>query len=193
MAFPWEVIRSANLATGSIVEDIKLGLDLAQAGKSPLFCPSAVVTSKFPLSIEGAKAQRRRWEEGHVSTIFATLPRFIYQAIARRNFNLLVLSLDLAVPPLSLLILLLIGTNIVAWIGVFCGVSSAAPLIGGFCIIAMASAILLAWVKYGRDILSLSAMHSIVSYIVAKLPIYRQLFSSRAASSWTRTEREKNE
>ena len=49
MAFPWELIRSADLAHGSIVEDVKLGLDLAQAGSPPLFCPSAEVKSHFPL------------------------------------------------------------------------------------------------------------------------------------------------
>ena len=50
MAFPWDVIRSANLANGFIVEDMKLGLDLALAGHSPVFCPSATVTSTFPTS-----------------------------------------------------------------------------------------------------------------------------------------------
>ena len=34
MAFPWELIRSANLASGSIVEDTKLGLELA-SGRTP--------------------------------------------------------------------------------------------------------------------------------------------------------------
>ena len=32
MAFPWEVIQSADLASGAAVEDLKLGLDLAEIG-----------------------------------------------------------------------------------------------------------------------------------------------------------------
>ena len=79
MAFPWEVIRSANLASGSIVEDLKLGLELTQAGSPPLFCPSACVKSHFPLSIEGAKSQRKRWEEGHISMILTTVTAFHLQ------------------------------------------------------------------------------------------------------------------
>ena len=50
MAFPWAVIRSANLASGLAVEDLKLGLDLARAGHPPLFCPSAasIASSQRP-------------------------------------------------------------------------------------------------------------------------------------------------
>ena len=42
MAFPWDVIRSADLSSGFIVEDLKLGLELAAAGHAPVFCPSAI-------------------------------------------------------------------------------------------------------------------------------------------------------
>jgi glycosyltransferase involved in cell wall biosynthesis len=55
MAFPWEVIRSADLANAQIVEDLKLGLDLTLAGHPPVFCPSARVTSEFASSVKGAR------------------------------------------------------------------------------------------------------------------------------------------
>ena len=48
MAFPWDVICTADLASGHIVEDLKLGLELTAGGWPPLFCPSAVVSSAFP-------------------------------------------------------------------------------------------------------------------------------------------------
>ena len=47
MAFPWKLIRTADLAHPGIVEDLKLGLDLAAAGHPPFFCPTAHVTSQF--------------------------------------------------------------------------------------------------------------------------------------------------
>ena len=50
MAFPWEVIAKAHLSTGALVEDLKLGLELAADGHPPIFCPAAVVTSEFPMS-----------------------------------------------------------------------------------------------------------------------------------------------
>ena len=49
MAFPWEVVHTADFTSGSIVEDLKLGLELSLAGQSPIFCPSACVTSEFPI------------------------------------------------------------------------------------------------------------------------------------------------
>ena len=56
MAFPFDVIRSAELATGNIVEDFKLGLDLAAEGKATNFCPHAIVTSFFPASVSAAES-----------------------------------------------------------------------------------------------------------------------------------------
>ena len=85
MAFPWEVIRSAELASGLIVEDLKLGLDLAAGGHPPVFCPSAIVTSTFPTSAESATTQRQRWEHGHVGLILTKAPSLLYLALRRGN------------------------------------------------------------------------------------------------------------
>src|SRR5882724_3303599 len=91
MAFPWTVIRSVELSSGVIVEDLKLGLDLASTGYAPLFCPSAVISSDFPSSAEGAMGQRKRWEHGQGGLIRAiAIPRFV-EAIRRRDLNLVTL------------------------------------------------------------------------------------------------------
>src|SRR5713101_4057141 len=103
MAFPWTVIRSVELSSGVIVEDLKLGLDLASAGHLPLFCPSAIVSSTFPTSTEGTRMQRHRWEQGHIGLILSKAPSLLYAALRQRNLGLLVVTLDLIVPPISLL------------------------------------------------------------------------------------------
>jgi cellulose synthase/poly-beta-1,6-N-acetylglucosamine synthase-like glycosyltransferase len=193
MAFPWEVIHSANLASSSIVEDLKLGLELTRSGSSPLFCSSARVTSQFPLSVAGAKSQRERWEEGHISMILKTFPYFIYEAVARRNMDLLALTLDMAIPPLSLLVILLGGMSLVAGVAALFGFSSAALAISATCIVVLVLTVFLSWCRYGRDILPPSALISVASYIFLKLPIYRRLLSGGAARQWTRTDRKKNE
>ncbi len=193
MAFPWHVIRVAKTANSSIVEDLRLGLELTELRSSPTFCPSACVWSKFPLSVEGSKTQRKRWEAGHISLILTTVPHFVYVAIARRNLDLLVLTLDMAIPPLSLLVILLAVMTSVAGIAATFGASSAALLILGACILAFTLAIFLAWLKYGRDILPLSEANAVASYVFAKLPIYRHLLSSRTSSSWIRTDRKKSD
>jgi cellulose synthase/poly-beta-1,6-N-acetylglucosamine synthase-like glycosyltransferase len=192
MAFPWDVIRAADLASGWIVEDLKLGLDLAFAGYPPLFCPSARVTSEFSSSSEGAGTQRRRWEQGHISTIVVTLPGLLCQAIARRHWGLLALTLDLAVPPLSLLAMLLAAIFVVAAFASLFGFSSTALLISTASLLAFLLAAFAAWFKCGRDVLPLRAMWSIGPYVIGKLPLYRRILSDRADARWTRTDRSKS-
>ena len=161
MAFPWRVIRAADLASGWIVEDLKLGLDLAAAGHPPLFCPSARVTSEFAASARGAHIQRRRWEHGHITTILKIAPRLLYVAITRGNLSLLALTLDLAVPPLSLLALLLILTFAITGFAALLGSHSTAVIISAACLVGFATAIALAWARFGREILPPHALLSI--------------------------------
>ena len=78
MAFPWNVIRSADLASGSIVEDLKLGLDLALAGNPPIFCPFPGGISDFPMTVKATQSQRLRWEQGHMWAIVTIVPRFTF-------------------------------------------------------------------------------------------------------------------
>ena len=193
MAFPWPAIYRVNLASASVVEDMKLGLDLAEAGFPPLFCPSALVTSHFPLVVAGAKSQRRRWEEGHVRMILTTVPRLVFKAVIARNIPLLALALDLAIPPLSLLVSLLVATLFIAVLTMFLGASPASFMITVATFAALIVAILSAWVRFGRDILPIGSVFSVVSYVLAKLPIYYRALSVNMTSQWTRTDRKKSQ
>ena len=193
MAFPWSAICFANLASASVVEDMKLGLELAEAGFPPLFCPSALVTSQFPLAIEGAKSQRHRWEEGHIRMILTSVPRLVWKAVVGRNLPLLALTLDLAIPPLSLLISLLTATAFISALAVFFGVSSAPFMISATTFATLIVAILFAWGRFGRDILPVGSAFSVVSYALAKFPIYYRALSVNVTSQWTRTDRKKSQ
>jgi cellulose synthase/poly-beta-1,6-N-acetylglucosamine synthase-like glycosyltransferase len=193
MAFPWGTIETARLASGSIVEDLQLGLSLAGAGFAPLFCPSASVTSVFPISAVAARGQRTRWERGHVMTLLTSVPKGLFQAIIRRNRDLLVLVLDLSVPPLSLLVMLLGFMLVASTVATFFGIPPTAMIISLVSLLALASAVFLTWLKYGRDLLPPRSLLSVISYIFDKLPIYRSLFPGGSGSKWTRTEREKKQ
>jgi cellulose synthase/poly-beta-1,6-N-acetylglucosamine synthase-like glycosyltransferase len=192
MAFPWDVIRSTDLANGGIVEDLKLGLDLALAGYPPLFCPSACVRSQFASSVKGAGSQRKRWEQGHIGMILTTAPRLLWIAVVRRNWGLLALTLDLAVPPLSLLAILLIGMFVVAGLAVALGSSSAALTVSTASLLTFMVATFLSWMRCGRDILPPGAILSIAPYVLGKLPLYRHILSRRTDAQWIRTDRTKS-
>lgn len=191
MAFPWDVIRRVNLASGAIVEDMKLGIDLALAGNPPLFCSSTVITSDFPSSAEGIQSQRLRWEHGHIAMIFAAAPRLICAAIMRGNVNLLALALDLAVPPLSLLGMLVIGIFLASSLAAWLGTSPSAMMISTVVLVEFTGGVLVSWLRCGRDILPPRVFLSVVSYAIQKLPVYGQFFSRKAISEWVRTDRRK--
>jgi cellulose synthase/poly-beta-1,6-N-acetylglucosamine synthase-like glycosyltransferase len=188
MAFPFGLVHSVDLASGSIVEDLKLGLDLALAGSAPVFCPSALVTSEFASSATAAGTQRQRWEHGHIAMISAA-PRLIVAALARGNLGLLPLALDLAVPPLSLTAVLLAGVLSLAGAAAVWGLSSLALIIALLCSMGFGIAVFLAWLVYGRDVLPPAAVVSIAPYVLRKLSMYGRIFAGRTATHWIRTDR----
>jgi cellulose synthase/poly-beta-1,6-N-acetylglucosamine synthase-like glycosyltransferase len=188
MIFPWNVIRSAPLASGNLVEDLKLGLDLAAAGNAPHFFPFVIGTSEFPMSDKGTDSQRQRWVQGHIGMILKAVPRLLYLAIRRRNLDLLVLTLDVAVPPLSLLGLLLVGVFVLACL-TYLGSPSAAVVIAAANLVAFALAILFAWLKFGRDILPAGVFLSIGPLILKKLWLYGKMLLGRTVAVWVRTDR----
>jgi cellulose synthase/poly-beta-1,6-N-acetylglucosamine synthase-like glycosyltransferase len=189
MAFPWTVIGSVNLATALEVEDLKLGLDLAQAGHPPLFVQLAKVTSEFPSTIRGAKSQRRRWERGHIRMIGSVIPRLVGRNLLRGDLRLLALSLDAAVPPLTFLGILVVFATLVSSLLALAGVSHAAFAVSAASMAALAIAVLLSWWKVGRDVLPPRAILSVLPYVARKIPLYRQILSRGDDAQWIRTDR----
>lgn len=190
MAFPWSLISSVNLASSEIVEDLKLGLDLALAGSPPIFCPETVVTSQFPLSSAAAATQRQRWEQGHIRMILKAAPRLIWLALVRRNLPLLTLVLDLVVPPVILLGLLTIATVAITGTAFLVGFSPTALIISTCSLAALLVAVFLSWLRYGRDVLPPTAFLAVVHFILAKFSLYRRMISRSAPLHWTKTDRE---
>jgi cellulose synthase/poly-beta-1,6-N-acetylglucosamine synthase-like glycosyltransferase len=189
MAFPWDVIRAAPLASGNIVEDMQLGLDLAMAGHPAVFCEEARITSLLPERDEAAARQRRRWEHGHINTLLNQVPRLVWSGVARGRLMSLPLALELAVPPLSLL-----AAVLAAALAASALVAAATPvswtaavmlLIGAACLVACA---LLTWWRFGRGMLPFGALLSAPWYVLWKAPIYAS-FLRRREKQWQRTER----
>ena len=193
MAFPWDVIRSANLASGELVEDMKLGLDLAANGHPAVFCPSARVTSEFAASAKAAGTQRERWEQGHLGMIATMVPSLLGKAITRADLKLLALALDLAVPPLSLLAMLVAGMFVVGLLWALFGYSAVPLAVNAATLAAFVLAAVLAWLKCGRDVVPASAIFSIAGYALGKLGLYRAIVTRNTDTRWVRTDRKKSD
>lgn len=189
MAFPWRMLRDADLASGHIVEDLKLGLDLAAQRHAPVFCPQALVTSVFPANAEGVQSQRTRWEHGHLGMIFQEAPRQLGKALLGRNAALLSLALDLCIPPLALLVLLTLALCVAG--ALMWGYSGTAwPWsLALLDLLLVGAGVLLAWVRFGRAIISLLSLAYAPLYALGKLPIYLK-FLVRRQVEWVRSRRD---
>jgi cellulose synthase/poly-beta-1,6-N-acetylglucosamine synthase-like glycosyltransferase len=190
MAFPWMSISDMDLADGHIVEDMKMGLDMARLGCPPIFCPQALVLSSFPTHEEGIKDQRTRWEHGHLSVILSEAPRMFFQGLKQMDFSLVALALDLCVPPLALLLMLVLVFWLVAIVFYAATGNSAPLLIMSSASVIFGLAVLTAWASHGRRIISFSSLLSASVYPLWKIPMYVQFVFSRQ-SKWVRSKRDK--
>lgn len=189
MAFPWVHLRNANLASGHIVEDLKLGLDFAELRLAPYFCPEAQVHSVFPLNKEGMNSQRTRWEHGHLGMIVKEGPKLIWQSMRNLNVGMLALALDMCIPPLALLTLAVVLLSVIAGVLIFISgnlLPWAAALI---LMLGLGISVLLAWGKFGRHILSLSSLAYAPVYALLKIPVYLKFLVKRQVE-WVRSHRD---
>ncbi|WP_406851212.1 glycosyltransferase family 2 protein [Herbaspirillum huttiense] len=189
MAFGWQQIGRVDLATGHIVEDMKLGVDLATVGQPPLFCPDALVYSYFPVSESGVSTQRTRWEHGHLSVIQSYVPKLLRQSLRLRNGALAALALDLSVPPLALLVMLTGVACLLALLAALLLGGTAALGLASLMLAALVSSVLLAWSGFARDVINLRQLISAVGYVARKVPLYVKFFFNRQVE-WVRSKRD---
>ena len=187
MTFPWRLLADAELATGSIVEDLALGIALTKSGHTPLLSTDAHVRSDPPADGD-ALQQRKRWEHGFLDSLKSeALPTF---AGGLRSLSLrqVLLGLHLMVPPLALLLMLAglvwVTTVVLAVLG---GPGAPSLLLGGLIAVA-AILVLIAWLARGREFLSAKALLMVPFYALWKIPIYIGFFRKQEAN-WTRTPR----
>ena len=185
MAFLWADIVKVDLASGHIVEDMKLGVDFSRMNKAPVFLPQALVTSVFPPTAEATNTQRTRWEHGHLSMILTEAPRLFFEAIKTKNRQMLGLALDLIVPPLVALTLSCVALLIVSFLFSI----QLALVLSTIVLFALTSAVLLAWGFFGRHIISFKQLCYAPIYALVKIPLYIKFFFNRQVE-WVRSKRD---
>jgi cellulose synthase/poly-beta-1,6-N-acetylglucosamine synthase-like glycosyltransferase len=189
MALPWRLVETAQLAHGNVVEDMQLGIDCVLAGLPPLFLPAARVDSPLPQQHSAARTQRTRWEHGHLQTLLRQTPRLAGLALARRRPELFWLALDLAIPPLALLVSVLSLATAAAFILWLCGGSALpASLLMAACLL-LSAAVLIGWAAHCRRQVPFWALAAAPLYAAVKLPIYAAFVLQRQ-QQWIRTQRD---
>jgi cellulose synthase/poly-beta-1,6-N-acetylglucosamine synthase-like glycosyltransferase len=187
MAFPWKVISSVDLASGSVVEDLQLTIDLTKAGREPIFVSDARIWS-HAAGETATLVQRTRWEGGFLATARQSALPLLYEGLRRCRWPEFWLAIHLLTPPLALLIALnllaalLMGTLSIYlsdWVHVACvsvlQLGTAGSLLGS-------------WLVGGKAYLPLAGILKLPAYVLWKIPMYARVFRGQKIS-WKRTER----
>jgi len=187
MAFPWRLFERAELATGSIVEDLSLGIEMTRAGHAPYLVEDAHVRSA-PAALDDALQQRERWEHGFLDTLRRQALPVLGSGLKHGSWREILLGLHLLVPPLALLLVLA---------GLVAAITAALAAFGASVIPLAALGLLLgvvlflvgtAWFAGGRVFLTGGALLRAPLYVLWKLPIYAG-FLRKPQAIWTRTPR----
>ena len=125
--------------------------------------------------------------------ILTTAPRLFRRAVMDRNWNLLALTFDLAVPPLSLLAMLVVGIVCLTAACALLGFALSALTVSGAALAAFVLAAFLSWLKCGRDVVPIGTVISIPLYILGKLGLYRIKIFNKTDAQWVRTDRTESE
>jgi hypothetical protein len=116
-------------------------------------------------------------------------PRMIVKSIRDFNPATLAMALDMMVPPLALLALIVLA------VALFSGVMMIAthqylPWSAGLLLpLLLGSAVILAWARFGRGILTLSDLAYVPVYMLEKIPLYCRFLVKRQVE-WVRSQRD---
>ena len=193
MAFPWRVIQDAELATGSIVEDLQLGLDLAASGHAPVFCPTRTGNKpirgnhprrKYSAPALGARPHRHHSAGGPLACFILRCLKPIWDF--SRSLSISSFRRSRYWPSSWCLSFTL------TFIAALIGLGTAALIISAASIFGFAATVGLAWSRYGRDVLPPSAIAAIPGYVFRKLGLYRSALFGKITARWIGTDRAKS-
>lgn len=187
MAFPWPVFAAASLATDEIVEDLALGLELAEMGFRPILNEHAAVWSE-PETQANTLVQRGRWEGGFLANALRAGPRMFARSVGNMDARGLWAAIDVMIPPLALLIIVdLLALAAATPLILLAGAAAWPALVLGGALLATAVGLVLAWRSGGRRFISVRGLARAPLYLLWKLPLYASLARKKGAREWTRT------
>lgn len=190
MALPWLIFEQAELATSDLVEDLKLGQQLAKAGHPALFFEQATVWSNAETPAN-ALSQRRRWEGGFLANALRAGPRMMAHSLCRLDLGGIWAAVDTMIPPLALLFLVDFAALISS--GVWIWLTDARPwpavLLTGT-IILSGAAVLCSWLAGGSRFVRFGGLLRVPLYVVWKFPMYLGFARQGAPKEWVRTSRD---
>lgn len=190
MALPWKAFAGAELATSNIVEDLKLGQELAEAGHGPRFAEDAIVWSSAETTV-GTLSQRGRWEGGFLHNALHASPGFLLRGVGRLDGRDVWAAINLMIPPFALLIVLdliaLVAAAAAIWLT---GADKWPMLLLAGSLFAAGAGLFLAWASGGSRFVPARSLAQAPLYLLWKLPMYLGFARRGVPKEWVRTRRE---
>ena len=190
MLFSSALLRRHPWRAFSAVEDLEHSIDLRLAGVRPAFTSAARVLGPLPSQRGAATAQRLRWEGGRWHVVRQRLLELLRAAIARRDPWLVDAAMDLAVPPLGLLLMVSAAGLAISGLGI---VSGLAPQLAALpwlvAIAATAGFVGLGLASAGAPRSTYRALLSVPIFLAWKLEAYLKLLRGFDAHRWDRSDR----
>lgn len=184
MAFRTALLRHYGWPAHSIVEDLEFSLLLLRDQILVHYNPDAAVYGEMARTRQQAGVQRRRWESGRWQMVRTYARQLLRQGWQERQVALLDGFLDLATPPLALLVAATGGLWLLGLL--FFPVYAFLP---GWCLLGLAAYVMAGlWLKKAplRVWLYLGAAPL---FILWKLPIHIASLVRRSTTVWQRTPR----
>lgn len=185
MCFRREVLDRFGWGAASLTEDVEFHARLLQAGLRVAYAPEALVTAEMPTGLRQARSQQARWEGGRLALVRSCALPLLRAGLRRGDLARLDAAAEIALPPLSVVALLvalcaagalLLGWAPALWLAVGLAAALALHLAAGI-ILARLSA---------RAYLSLLAAPI---YILWKCWVYLVALIGRGGNAWVRTGR----
>lgn len=178
-----QVLEALPYTARSVVEDLEYHLMLVRAGYRIAFLDETSVTADLPVSAEGQRTQRRRWEGGRFRMVREQAPALLGEVLQGR--------VRLA-EPLGELLLLPLGTHVgvLGFLLVLPFPPTQLYAAGALSVVAAhVGATLLTTGADRRDLIALLGVPGYVARKLRSLP--DMLRASKRAEQWVRTSRER--
>jgi 1,2-diacylglycerol 3-beta-glucosyltransferase len=182
VAHPWQAF--------SITEDAEYALSLLQAGVPTTFAPRARVVAAPTEGGHGAYTQSLRWDGGRFALTREWMLPFLRAGLRRRDPALLSVALDLAVPPLGLLVLttLVGGTvSLALWLAGVTAAWTVAPWL--LALLALPTYLVVGLASCRVPVATYGAFLLAPLFLASKLRVYANLLFRLDGEGWVRTRR----
>jgi 1,2-diacylglycerol 3-beta-glucosyltransferase len=179
--FPWNAFSG--------VEDLEYSINLRLAGFRPAYAPRALVRGPVPGGYSSMRGQRLRWEGGRFHAVRRRLPELVAHSL-RRDRSLLDAALDLAVPPLGLLLMtLLVGLGFSLGLAIWGLAPYWTPASWALALAFLAGFVALGLRAAGAPTSVYLALLEAPRYLLWKLLTYTRLARGFDPQRWERAER----